>query len=419
MFLLELSNFVRLILFTILYLTFIINLYVIIGSALLHTEPIKRFFLAFLAVFDVMQLWMLCAVTQNVTENRYIIFESVVNYFPVALFIIIMVIIVFGTIVLTVDQIIYRKTNVSLSSIKESIDTLDKGIVIFDDIGSIFMSNRVMIDLCYILTNKGLVNGKIFENDLKEFNFQLGNIVISYDKEIIVKVRNGLIFQFLTDTVEYRKLTLNRIIATNITDEYNLNLEIEESINRQKLYNEELKRYNNNVIEYTKNEELLKAKIRIHDDLGELLLQTRRIDENSSIEERKIVLDSWNNTFALFKNNEYITTAPTNELDDLLVAAKNIGVKIYIDGDIPKNKIIYTMIHECLTNTVKHGNGDEMYIKSYVKNDKHVVECSNNGEVPKDFRFKGGLKSLEEMVNRSNGKIYANLTDKFTLIIEL
>lgn len=46
----------------------------------------------------------------------------------------------------------------------------------------------------------------------------------------------------------------------------------------------------------------------------------------------------------------------------------------------PQRHIIVTGIHECLTNTIRHAGGDELYIKIDESDTEFRVEITNNGK---------------------------------------
>lgn len=87
----------------------------------------------------------------------------------------------------------------------------------------------------------------------------------------------------------------------------------------------------------------------------------------------------------------------------------NMKVNLNIDEEIenysPEYKnLIYTIIKESITNSIKHGKGDKIHIELEV-NDEIILRIKDNG-IGCDNIIKGnGLMGIEERVNKFNGDI--------------
>ena len=58
------------------------------------------------------------------------------------------------------------------------------------------------------------------------------------------------------------------------------------------------------------------------------------------------------------------------------IACISVGIK----GEVPDLPITNTMLHECLTNTIKHGNGSKMVVESILDEKHYTLTCRNNGK---------------------------------------
>ena len=175
-------------------------------------------------------------------------------------------------------------------------------------------------------------------------------------------------------------------------------------------------------IDFTKG--TLAAKIRIHDDMGKLLLATkRRLAEPLNETEQKQMICFWQAEIAALKS-----TRPRTKKDNLQVikdAAKLVGVTVEFCGEKPKadtvnEKILIAAMHECLTNTVSHANGKTMTVRASDKNGAYTITITNDSEKPKGEIIEGGgLSGLRSLVERENGKMTVKSTPQFELLIEL
>ncbi|MDY2902985.1 MAG: ATP-binding protein, partial [Bacilli bacterium] len=109
----------------------------------------------------------------------------------------------------------------------------------------------------------------------------------------------------------------------------------------------------------------------------------------------------------------------------IMDAAKLVGVTIKFYGEQPKadrvnEKLLIAAMHECLTNTVLHANGQTMTVNVANKNGKYIIVITNDGEKPKyEIIEGGGLSGLRSLVERENGKMTIHSNPQFELIIEL
>lgn len=302
----------------------------------------------------------------------------------------------------------YEKFNIiSRKSIRDAIDNLPLGISIYTDSGILIFTNKVMNDIAYAIKEGDDVNPL-------EFLSALERLRIQGEKELIVPL-NGEYYLFTSNKLTLKTGRLvNELIASNITEEYRINMTLKEESEQLSKYNEDLKRVHANIVKITAEEEVLNAKIKIHDKLGELLLVSRKADESTTLEDKSKIISMWSTTYKQLRNTGK-EEGKTSFLSDLIKAANAIGVELEIRGEVPELPITNTMLHECLTNTIKHGNGSKMVVES-ILNDKHyTLTCRNNGKITKNVTFKGGLKSLQDLAIKQNGKLQVVESEGFAI----
>ena len=218
---------------------------------------------------------------------------------------------------------------------------------------------------------------------------------------------------------------LFEICAYNITEEYQKTLALQEKQKQAQLANDKLTKYSRELAQMITAGEILAAKVRIHDELGQGLLLTRKYLLRGGTEEDKKKL-----LYVLRKNSTLIETHRSESgrsyLDMILEAASDMGVSIAIDGKMPENTaigdIITTAIHENLTNTIRHAQGDKMRVLLSADGGVCTAEFTNNGTIPKGpIEERGGLAMLRALTEAAGGemKIEAAPQYKMTLRFEL
>ena len=87
-----------------------------------------------------------------------------------------------------------------------------------------------------------------------------------------------------------------------------------------------------------RDEELLQAKMRFHDELGRTLMQTRRALLDDKGEDAVLeALDSWKKTITIFDLGER-RTKTKDPLTYLIQTANAVGVKLVFLGDFQKSR---------------------------------------------------------------------------------
>lgn len=312
----------------------------------------------------------------------------------------------------------WSKRHLGKTSIKEGIDKLPTGLCFYYSNGKPILTNAAMNDICSIITGKPLMNGKEFYDTCYKGIAKEGNVFIKTGEMPIVKLKNGTIKSFLCDEIENG---VYELIATDVSSQYELGIELKNK-------NEELKKMNSRLIEYgkhieimTRDKEILSAKIRIHDELGHLLLFLKKsLQTNSTDKEKEEMLLKWRKVTTLLTSEK----EQINMFEELLSYAKALGINLKLSGEVPSKKylqeVIFIAIMECLTNTYAHAKGDLLLITIDDSNDNYRIVCMNNGIRPtKPIKEGGGLSSLRNMIERINGTMKIEISPQFTLTIIL
>ncbi len=323
-----------------------------------------------------------------------------------------------------VGVVLWNKKNISPVSIKESADTLPAGICFYEQSGLVRLINTEMNRLCVLATGKALLDGASFWRKISQGEIEENCLPLQTGEKPIVEYPDGKVVSFKKYSHEIDGKTVYEIVAANVTERYLLTKELEQKLDELKVVNKRLVAYGDNVALLTKEKELLAAKIRIHDDMGKLLLATkRRLAEPTGETEQKQMIWFWQTEIAAMKS-----TRPRTKKDNLQVikeAAKLVGVTVKFYGEKPKadtvnEKILIVAMHECMTNTVSHANGKTMTVMVSDKNGKYTMSITNDGDKPKgEIKEGGGLLGLRLLVERENGTMVIHSAPQFELIIEL
>ncbi len=305
----------------------------------------------------------------------------------------------------------WEKTHITSASIKESVDSLPVGICYYLDEGRCVLVNHRMSEICYCLTGRDLLNGVEFQDFLK------GKSIFS--------VSDGTAVSFRHRIVKDRGEVLHELIADDITERYQKTEELRSDNEKVRTVAAGMKAYGETIAETVHRQEILQAKMNIHDEMNRMLLVTKRSVEDKSDEaERQAIINMWKlQTTLLCRESD--NTKSSNVISDLNTLASAIGVRILWDGE-PKTESVQVLTmflaaaRESLTNAAKHAKAQTMTVRVEESRDILRAEFENDGRKPdKPVTETGGLKTLRERIERTGGRMETDITDGFTLTIEI
>ena len=306
---------------------------------------------------------------------------------------------------------LWHKSRRQLSpvSIKESCDHLPSALCFAGENGLPCLKNLKMDELSHLLTGGALLNANVFWETI--------------ESQPIVTLENGQTWSFERVRMEMNGKIVYQITGTNITEEARLQRELEEDNLRLKAMNRRLRQYGQDVQEATREKEILRAKTRVHDEIGHALLQTRQFLSGTQ-DDAESVCTAWRQNVRLLLG-KYADEHRVDTFDQLARAAQAIGAAIARRGVFPKegaesSQIVEAAAHECLTNLVRHAGGTRLEIIGEKTATGWSIRYLNNGDVPSGPIVEGsGLTALRARTEAAGGKMDIAYTPRFELTLTL
>lgn len=319
-----------------------------------------------------------------------------------------------------------RRKKISPEAIKEAVDILPDGICFSTEDGLPLLVNVQMNRLCAMLTGTSLTNAKCFWNDLYFGQFKTIVKYRSTSPSTTLEFSDRSVWDFRRHIINVDGKEVCELLAFDITALYRLNRELKERNERLGAVRDRLRRFGNEVEHVTREKEILSARIKVHDDVGRLLLALRSyLEKPESERDRKTLLPLWNYTISVLNKKE--VAANSVDYDKILSDAEAIGVTVTRSGeykDMPQNdltrEILLTALRECVSNTVKHAGGNKLNFSLTRSEDLLIAEFTNNGKPPEGrINETGGLRNLRFTVERANGNMMISALPRFVLRLEL
>ena len=311
-----------------------------------------------------------------------------------------------SVILLSLD-IRYDRNYITPGAIKLFLDKMPCGVCCWRGNGRVLFSNICMNELCERLTDSPLLNGRHFHEAVKDG-------IITLD---------GRVWRFVTREMSVDGETLYETLASDITAEYAKTDALRKDEQELSRFNDELRQYYLSIDESVKRQEILQAKMNIHDEMNRLMLSTVAADR-----EDMAALDS---IFSLWEQNALLLCMQSDKNaegkaeDSLDELAKALGVVVERSGKIPdgferkQRELLNFTAQEALINAVKHAGAKKMTVSFEQTDGGFTVRFTNDGRKPDgEVRFEGGLKNIARLAESQGASVHTEVGENFSLIIK-
>ncbi len=311
------------------------------------------------------------------------------------------------------DLIRFRKNHLTFESIKETMDLLPVAVACAKQDGSVVFRNLTMNGISRALTGKELTDLAVFQK------------AAAPASETQLSLPDGsAVWQFAGETLIVDGEPYTQLIATDISEQTAITRELEEKNIKLRELHMRLEIYNKQADRIIIAQELLNARMAVHNEVGNVLLESRHYLKDPSSFDEEMLLQALKNTNTYLLREYEEDDTPKDSLADALETAEVIGVDVSITGLIPTEDpariILAAAVIECASNTVKHANGDRLLVDVQSTEAELVYTLRNNGDAPKEtIRESGGLLSLRSLVEKEHGTMLTAASPSFTLTIHL
>ncbi|MBO4418946.1 MAG: hypothetical protein J5789_03880 [Oscillospiraceae bacterium] len=311
-----------------------------------------------------------------------------------------------------------RKARPTPDSVKETVDLLPAGIAFAGEDGQTVFANLTMAAVSRALTGKVLTDLRPLLNlseagDLTEAGTPHA---VASDGTQVWKLSQGRITQ---GERAYCQLT-----ATDVTALARINDELRSKNDKLRELHQRLENYNWEAERIILSQELLNARMQVHNETGHVLLISRRyMDDPTAIDAAALLRTLTVTNAQLLKEFEEDDTQ-RDTLTEAIQGAGAIGITVHLRGAIPERgtprTILAAAIQECASNLRKHGDGDRLEVQTEEIDGGFHFTLAGNGRVPdKPLSETGGLSSLRALVENAGGTMSASPRPSVTIVIHL
>ena len=299
------------------------------------------------------------------------------------------------------------KTFVNSGTIKTFLDKMPCGVCCWRENGRVLFSNICMNELCIATTNMHLLNGNDFRDAVRDG-------IINVD---------GKVWRFTCSEIVVEGENLFEMIASDITAEYAKTKTLENDKEELSRLNKELWEYYLSIDASVQHQEILQAKINIHDEMNRLMLSTVAADKND--------VDVLDNIFSLWEKNALLLCMEADkktgkqQRDTVEKLANGLGIELIWQEALPsaltekQKELFFFTAQEAVINAVKHAGAKTMEI-SFEETDENVL-CffKNDGNIPShEVEFEGGLANIAMLAEKQGACVYIEVDEYFTLVLK-
>lgn len=304
---------------------------------------------------------------------------------------------------LLAGSIRYDKNHITPNAIKLCADRMHCGICYWRDNGRVIFSNDCMKCLCISLTNKPLLNGNHFRAALTD-----GYLTV-----------DGKAWRFVCRDLMLGGETLHEMIASDVTEEYAKTEILRKDTEELSRINRELQEHRLKIADTVRKQEILQAKVNIHDEMNRLMLRTVVADCHNK-EELASVFSLWKRN-ALFLCME----AETDKMavDKIEELAEQMNIRLIWQSELPKSltdkqrELFFSAFGEAIINAAKHAEAETLTVSFTETDDDLSCTFENDGKVSGGIRFTGGLSNLSFLAKEQNAAVTAEADKTFRLTI--
>ena len=300
----------------------------------------------------------------------------------------------------------YDRNYITSGTIKLFLDKMPCGICCWRENGRVLFSNICMNELCKAITGNNLLNGNQFHDAVKE--------------EIITVSQN--VWRFVCRDMEINGEKTKEMIAYDITAEYAKTQALKEDKAELSRLNRELWEYYASIDESVQRQEILQAKMNIHDEMNRLMLSTVAVDKNDP--------QALDNIFSLWEQNALLlcleseVNSTKQQLSTVDSLAKALGINLIWRENPPNNlsdeqkELVFRTAQEAIINAVKHAGAKNMEVSFEQTEAFLLCRFSNDGALPEnEVHFAGGLANLARLAREQNASLKIEVDEKFTVIL--
>ena len=312
------------------------------------------------------------------------------------------------------------RTQISFVSVKEAIDTLHTGLLLFRPKGDILLCNRRMDMLAQQMTGQPLQNGRAFEALLASGPLCGGCVREVLGGQQVFRLPDATVWSISAYDIPMGRRTLILLTADDVTERWNAVTLLARQNEALEKRGQELRHTIEHLRSICEAEEIARSKGRVHDLLGQRISLLLRALRDGQQPDETLLMDFVRGLPTALREDR--TPSPAHRLEMLQETFQGMGVAVVICGALPEAEEVagsFAQIAvECVTNAVRHGYATRIQLH-FFENDCWRMTVTDNGIPPAtgSIREGGGIGGMRSRVRQLGGSLKLYTVPRFRIEI--
>lgn len=331
---------------------------------------------------------------------------------------------------LAVRQVLWlrgvRRGRITPDSVKEALDALPDGVCFSRPDGSPLLVNAQMDELAHDLFGTHITNERrLWERvNAADCLMDATSECVPGSPDVLLRLPDACGWVFRRSDIETGSVAAVETIATDVSEELALASELERRNRRLAEVRQRLRAYSADLVRLTREEEVLAAKVRVHDEVGRALVALRAYErQDEAHRDREALLTAWQRTMRLMQ----VALEEDDTTDRWLLlneAAQAVDVRLVVTGEMPPQgsalDLLVVIVHECLNNAVRHAGAHEVAVSLREEAGELLVRVTNDGTPPTGpVDETGGLANLRAAIERAHGTMLVEWSPQYAVTVRL
>lgn len=311
-------------------------------------------------------------------------------------------------------------TQISFVSVKEAIDTLHTGLLLFRPKGDILLCNRRMDMLAQQMTGQPFQNGRAFEALLASGPLCGGCVREVLGGQQVFRLPDATVWSISAYDIPMGRRTLILLTADDVTERWNAVTLLARQNEALEKRGQELRHTIEHLRSICEAEEIARSKGRVHDLLGQRISLLLRALRDGQQPDETLLMDFVRGLPTALREDR--TPSPAHRLEMLQETFQGIGVAVEICGVLPEAEEVagsFAQIAvECVTNAVRHGYATRIQLH-FFENDCWRMTVTDNGIPPATWSIRegGGIGGMRSRVRQLGGSLKLYTVPRFRIEI--
>ena len=310
-------------------------------------------------------------------------------------------------------------TNISSDSIKEAIDKLRTGLLLYNVDGDILLSNRQMDIIAKQMTGNPLQNAKRFQQIIED-DILLNGCTREYlGGQQVFRLSNSTVWNISFYDIPMVRGKMMLLCADDVTQRWDAMKHLDAQNQLLQKRGEELRHTIENLQAICEAEEIARSKGKIHDILGQRISLLLRAIRDGQQPNKAMLIDFIHNLPTIFREEQ--VSSPAQRLKMLKDTFQGMDVFVEIQGELPEDEEVadnfVNIAAECVTNAVRHGYASCIQFH-FFQNTYWRMNVTDNGiPLSKQIREGGGIKDMRRRIDRLGGTLELYTNPRFSIQI--